>query len=192
MSGWWDSIKEKLSKAGQALRRALEIAKASLKNPAVVAAVPQYALPALAVTELISRAQEKGKLPEIRKQLEDKTLKLLARELDEMDKGQRSAMSGGGICLACDSSLPARRSGNGARMRGARMRGNGTFPSTARPSPFGLDSDGSGPFGLPQGNPHPFAEMIRRQIAKGARDPIEMQKLAAMHDLQRRMARNSR
>jgi len=45
---------------------------------------------------------------------------------------------------------------------------------------------------LPQGNPHPFAESIKQQIAKGVRDPLEMQKLAAMHQYQRRMARANR
>lgn len=176
MGSWWD----RLSKAGKALSKTRTIAQGILSNPAVAAAFPMYVAPALAALKAIEVAEKKGVLGKIKKQFKDPTLKKLATEMDEMSKGQRSAMSGGGCCLADDREL-----------RGSRVMGSGVFPGRGRPSPLGL-SDKGGPFGLPQGNPHPFGESIKRQIAQGVRDPLEMQKLAAMHQYQRRMARASR
>jgi len=176
MGSWWDE----LSKAGKALSKTRTIAHGILSNPAVRAAFPQYVAPALAALKAIELAERKGLLGKVKKQFTDPTLKKLASEMDEMSKGSRTAMSGGGCCLADDRELR----GNARRQLGA----------GPRLSPFGLDSSiKPGPFGLPIGNPHPFAESIRRQIAKGAAvDPLEMQKLAAMQNYQRRMARNSR
>jgi hypothetical protein len=172
MGSWWD----KLSKAGRALAKTRIIATGLLSNPAVAAAFPMYVGPALVALKAIEAAERKGVLGTVKKQFKDPTLKKLATEMDEMSKGQRSAMSGGGCCLAED--------------RGGRDRRQ----LAGRASPFGLESSiERGPFGLPKGNPHPFGASVMNQILKGvAKDPIEVQKLVAMQNYQRRMARNSR
>lgn len=181
MGSWWD----RLSKAGKALAKTRSIAQGILSNPAVAAAFPMYVAPALAALKAIEVAEKKGVLGKVKKQFTNPTLKKLATEMDEMSKGQRSAMSGGGCCLADDREV------RGMGERSFDYMGAGTFPGKGRPSPFGLSAPG-GPFGLPQGNPHPFGEHIKREIAKGVKDPIEMRKLIAMQQFQRRMARASR
>lgn len=190
MGNWWESVKGKLSKAGGALAKARVIAKAVLSNPAIAQAFPQYVAPALATLEALEVAEKQGMLPKLKQQFTDPTLKKMTRELDEMSKGQRSAMSGGGICL-CDGreakAKPKRMGAEAFNFLGAEA-----FPPTSKPSPFGLSNGRGLPFGLPQGNPHPFAESIRRQIAKGMKDPLALRKLAQMHNAQRRAARNSR
>jgi hypothetical protein len=176
MGAWWD----RLSRAGRALAKTRTIAQAILANPAVAAAFPQYVAPALAALKAIEVAEKKGLLPKLKKQFQDPTLKKLAKEMDEMSKGQRNAMSGGGVCLS-----------DGREPRSSMM--GDDFPSgRLKPAPFGLSSFKTGPFGLPVGNPHPFAESIRRQVAQGTKDPLEVQKLARMFDYQRRMARAAR
>lgn len=189
MGAWWENVKGKLSKAGAALAKVRVIAKAVLSNPAIAQAFPQYVAPALATLEALEVAEKRGMLPALKGQFTDPTLRKLTRELDEMSRGQRAAMSGGGVCL-CDGRAPKVRhvieGAEAFNFLGA------AFPAGGRPSPFGLSNGRGMPFGLPQGNPHPFAESIRRQIAKGVKDPLALKKLAAMHDYQRRMARNSR
>jgi len=183
MGAWWD----KLSGAGKALAKTRLIARAILNNPAVAAAFPQYVAPALLTLKAIEKAEKRGLLGKVKKQFTDPTLKKLATEMDEMSKGTRSAMSGGGCCIAAEPRGSKRHGYNVGAMMGD------SFPSSKfKVSPFGNDINQTGPFGLPQGNPHPFAEWVRRDIAKGAKDPLEMQKLAAMHAMQRRLARNSR
>ena len=170
MGAWWD----KLSGAGKALSKSRVIAQGVLSNPLVAAAFPMYVAPALAALKAIEVAEKKGLLGKLKKQFRDPTLKKLATEMDDMSRNNRNAMSGGGCCLADGRSMGA------------------DFPGRGKPSPFGLAQSNLGPFGLPHGNPHPFAESIRKQIAKGVRDPLEMQKLVAMHRYQRNMARASR
>ena len=199
MGSWWDTVKKKLSGAGRALAKARIIAKAIISNPATQAAFPQYVGPALRTLEAFENAEKADLLGELRKQFSDETLKRLARELHEMATGQRQSMSGGGICL-CDGREPRVRHVIEGMPRSFNFlgAGRGTFPSAnLGPAPqWGLTMPHGGwrgrPFGMPPGNPHPFAESIREQIAKGAKDPIELQKLARMHDYQRRMARASR
>jgi hypothetical protein len=166
----------KLSKPLRALSKARVVAQAILSNPAIASAFPQYVAPALAALAAMEAAEKKGKLSTVKKQLTDPTLKKLARELDEMSKGQRSAMSGGGICLACAN--PPRRLGNDA----APHQRHGDEHTHEK-----------GPFGLPSGNPHPWAQYVKQQIVRGQfRDPITLQKLARMQAYQRGMARASR
>lgn len=179
MGAWWDS----LSKAGRALAKTRIIATGLLSNPAVAAAFPMYVGPALVALKAIESAERKGLLGTVKKKFKDPTLKKLATEMDEMSKGQRSAMSGGGCCLADD--------------RGGRDRRQLAGPSAfnfAGGSPFGLESSiERGAFGLPKGNPHPFGASVMNQILQGvAKDPMEVRKLVAMQNYQRRMARNSR
>jgi len=178
MGSWWD----KLSKAGRALAKTRIIATGLLSNPAVAAAFPMYVGPALVALKAIEAAERKGLLGTVKKQFKDPTLKKLATEMDEMSKGQRSAMSGGGCCLAEDRGRVLHQYDPRARAM------------SGRASPFGLESSiERGPFGLPKGNPHPFGASVMHQILKGvAKDPMEVQKLVAMQNYQRRMARNSR
>jgi hypothetical protein len=204
MMGWsFKSILHGLSSAGKAISKARQIAQKVISNPAIAATFPQYAAPALAALSALEQAEKHGLLGKVKTQLEDPTLRKLASEMDEMSKGKRAAMSGGGVCL-CDG----RRDRGHRGHRGHRGPGNALgpgsppahpavagllgadFPAGGKPAPFGLASP-SGPFGLPQGNPHPWAEFVRKQIAKGVADPLELQKLARMWDYQRRMARNS-
>lgn len=189
----WSALKRKLSGAGQALAKARMVAKAILSNPAVAQAFPQYVAPALSVLAAVEAAEKHGKLSEVKKQLTDPTLKKLTREMDEMSKGQRSAMSGGGVCL-CDGGKQTRA------MRGARVDGLSAFDFAGldafnfmgAPGPFGLDGP-IGPFGLPVGNPHPWAQHVKNQIVRGNnKDPLSMRRLARMQEYQRRMARNAR
>jgi len=169
MGSWWD----KLSKAGRALAKTRIIATGLLSNPAVAAAFPMYVGPALVALKAIEAAERKGLLGTVKKQFKDPTLKKLATEMDEMSKGQRSAMSGGGCCLADD---------RGGRGRERRQLGG--------PSAFNFAGS---PFGLPDGNPHPYGASVMNQILRGvSKDPLEMRKLAAMQNYQRRMARASR
>lgn len=170
MGSWWKKTKKRLSKAGQAVSKARIIAKALLSNPAIAQAFPQYVAPALATLQAIEEAEKHGALGKVKKQFQDPTLKKLATEMDQMAKGERSAMSGGGVCLW-----------DGREKQ-----------TTAGHSPFGL-SAAPGPFGLPEGNPHPFAAWVKNQIAqRNARDPLGVQKLARMQQYQRGMARASR
>lgn len=178
MGSWWSSVKKKLSKAGQAVSRARVAAQALLSNPAIAAAFPQYVAPALMALKALETAEKQGALGTVKKQLTDPVLKKVARELDEMSKGQRSAMSGGGVCLACDSPSTAGMRGNA----------QGVMPGMLRARP-GLDR----PFGLPTGNPHPWAQHVRQQLARAAlADPLTVQRLARMTARQRQMARQSR
>lgn len=184
MMGWsFKGAFRGLSAAGSAIAKARRIAQRILKNPAIAATFPQYAIPALAALKALETAERKGLLPKLRR-AEDPTLKKLATEIDEMAKGKRTAMSGGGTCL-CDGSR--RRAGARPAMMGA----GASFPGGGRPSPFGLSS-APGPFGLPQGNPHPFAAYVAKAIARGAVvDPLARQRLANMWRYQRDMARAS-
>jgi len=181
LMGWsFKGLLKGLSKPGQAIAKARAIAQRILSNPAVMATFPQYAAPALAALKALEVAERKGLLGKVKKQLQDPTLRKLAHEVDDMSQGKRAAMSGGGACL-CD--------GSGYRGRGGMM--GADFPAGGKPSPFGLSSK-LGPFGLPQGNPHPFAAWVQGQIAKGAAvDPLARQKLARMWAYQRNMAKAS-
>lgn len=181
MGSWWTSVKSGLSKAGQALSNATTIAKALLSNPAVAAAFPEYVGPALVALAAIEKAEGKGKLPELKKKLSDPTIKRLAREMDELSTEKRQAMSGGGICLACGPNRPK------SAMRGAMM--GVEHGSLAMPHGGWAGS----PFGLPTGNPHPFAASVRRQIMRGvSQDPLYLQRLAQMTAYQRRVAKSMR
>lgn len=178
MGSWWSTVKNKLSKPGQALSKAKTIAKGILKNPALMAAFPAYVGPALLAIEAIEAAEKHGKLPALKKQLTDPTLKKFAREMDEMSKGQRSAMSGGGMCLACDSPPSSSMRGYSPQQQ----------PQQSKEGP-----DTLGPFGLPSGNPHPWAQHVREQIWRGANaDPLMVQKLVRMQAAQRKHARSMR
>ena len=110
MGAWWD----RLSKAGKALAKTRVIAKGILSNPVVAAAFPMYVAPALAALKAIEVAEKRGLLGKVKKQFKDPTLKKLATEMDEMSKGQRNAMSGGGVCLA-DGREPRGASVSGER-----------------------------------------------------------------------------
>jgi hypothetical protein len=201
MMGWsFKGLLHGLSNAGKAISKARVIAQKIISNPAIASTFPQYAGPALAALSALEAAEKHGLLGKVRKQIEDPTLRKVAAEMDEMSQGKRSAMSGGGVCL-CDG----RRGHHGhghhhGHHPGHHHKRNALagllgldFPATGKPVPFGLQSAPGGPFGLPQGNPHPFAEFVRTQVAKGAgADPLELQKLARMWEYQRRMARNSR
>ncbi len=181
MGSWWTSTKAKLSKAGQAVARARITAQALLKNPVVAAAFPQYVVPALVALKAMEVAEKKGALSTVKKKLTDPTLRKVARELDEMSKGQRTAMSGGGVCLACDDAPRARMRGN-----------SGILPGTPRGGGR-ADDNRDQPFGLPPANPHPWAHQVREQLARGLyADPLSVQKLARMNALQRKLARASR
>jgi len=89
-----------------AIRGALTLAQQAVKNPAIAAAFPQYTAPALAALEAVQTAQKTGLLGKVKMQIKDPTLKKLVRELDEMENGKRTAMSGGGVVL-CDGSRAA-------------------------------------------------------------------------------------
>lgn len=179
--GVWSKVKGGLSKAGTALAKARTIAKALLSNPAIAAAFPQYVAPALLAMEAMEKAEKRGALGTVKKQLVDPTLKKFAREMDEMSKGQRSAMSGGGICLACDS--PPNRGMRGYSPQ-QQPRSNGRNAS---------DGLSNGPFGLPDGNPHPWSQQTMQQLWRGVNaDPLAVQKLVRMNAAQRRHARSSR
>lgn len=182
MMGWsFKGALKGLSAPGKAIAKARTVLTKILKNPAIAATFPQYALPALAALKAIEAAEKSGVLAKLRRGVQDPTLRKLVTEVDEMSQGKRTAMSGGGTCL-CD--------GSSRRGRSAMM--GASFPGEGKPSPFGLSS-GLGPFGLPQGNPHPFAAWAAKQVAKGAAvDPLARQKLAAMWKHQRDMARASR
>jgi hypothetical protein len=84
-----------------AIRGALTLAQQAVKNPAIAAAFPQYTKPALAALSAVQTAQKAGLLGKVKMQIKDPTLKKLVRELDEMEQGKRTAMSGGGVVL-CD------------------------------------------------------------------------------------------
>ena len=171
MGSWWTSVKKKLSKPGQALSKARAGLQALLSNPALASAFPQYVGPTLVALSAMEQAEKHGLLPTVQKKLQDPTLKKLSREMNELSKGQRQAMSGGGICLACDE------------------------PRAARVGELAMPHGGwkGAPFGLPTGNPHPFAESIRQQIERGGKkDPLFLQKLASMQAYQRRFAKNMR
>jgi hypothetical protein len=179
MGSWWNSVKDKLSAAGKALSKARVIAKGVLSNPALAQAFPQYVAPALIALDAMEKAEKHGILPTVAKKLSDPTMKKLARELNEMSNGQRTAMSGGGILLACDSPTSTRMRGN------ERTQQQGTVgPDT----PYG-----NRPFGLPAGNPHPFAASVRAQLFNAMKQsPLTAQKLARMTAYQRNMARAMR
>jgi len=159
-----------------AIGRALKIAKHAISHPAIRAAFPPYAAPALAVVAALKNAAKKKMLAKIKQHAKDPTLKKLSRELHEMDEGKRTAMSGGGCCVCDDRALPDES------MMGSEA--------------FGLSAErgrGSGPFGLPKGNPHPFAAQIAHVLrAVATEDPTMAAKLARMHSYQRGMARNGR
>jgi len=86
-----------------AVKGALTIAQQAIKNPAIAAVFPKYTAPALAALHAIQNAQKRGLLGKVKVQLQDPTLKKLVRELDELEQGKRSAMSGGGVVL-CEGS----------------------------------------------------------------------------------------
>lgn len=177
MGSWWSSIKDKLSKAGQALAKARTIAEALLSNPAIAQAFPQYVGPALVALKAMEKAEGNGKLPEVKKQLTDPTLKKLAREMDELSTEKRQAMSGGGICLAAGPSRGNRRAMMGSHS--SLHMPHGGWPGSA--------------FGLPSGNPHPFSSDVRRKmLAQQFKDPEFLQRLAKMTAYQRRFAKNMR
>lgn len=174
----------KLSHPLQALSKARVLAQAVVSNPAFAQAFPQYAIPAMLALQAMEKADHQGKLGVVKKQLTDATLKKVARELHEMSNGQRTAMSGGGVCLACDSSM------RGAPTSFNYLAGSGARTQQERGAPGDV---ARGPFGLPSGNPHPFAQHIKQQLVRGGfRDPITLQKLARMMAYQRGMARASR
>lgn len=162
-----------------AIGRALKLAKQAISHPAIRAAFPPYAAPALAVVAALKNAAKRKMLAKLKQHAKDPTLKKLSRELHEMNEGKRTAMSGGGACICDDSPMSG---DDDDSMMGS--------------AAFGLTSErgrGSGPFGLPRGNPHPFAAQIAnvlRQVA--ADDPTMAAKLARMHSYQRGMARNGR
>jgi len=196
MMGWsFKGLLHGLSSAGKAISKARSIAQTIISHPAIASTFPQYAGPALAALSALEQAEKHGLLGKVKTKLEDPTLRKVASEMDEMSQGKRSAMSGGGVCL-CDG----RRGHHGHHGHGHHHKRNALagllgvdFPAQGKPVPFGLQSAPGGPFGLPQGNPHPWAEFVRTQVAKGAgADPLELQKLARMWQYQRRMARNSR
>jgi hypothetical protein len=213
MGSWLSSIKGKLSHAGQALAKARVIAQGILSNPALASAFPQYVAPALAALAAMEQAEKHGILPTVKKKLQDPTLKKLASEMHELSNGQRQAMSGGGICLACEDDIRARGRSNMAAMRGPRsfnylagMMG-AAVPFSQQPAqasaspgyhdglsmPHGGWPGSPGSLGLPTGNPHPFGSMIAQQIARGnSHDALFLQRLAAMTEAQRRKAQNDR
>lgn len=182
----------KLTKPLRALSKARVVAQAILSNPALAQAFPQYVAPALAALAAMEAAEKHGKLPQVKKALTDPTLKKLARELDEMSKGKRNAMSGGGICLACDQSRSSgAMMGNDAASHAHHPRGRYPAEGSGLSMPHG--GWAGSPFGLPGGNPHPWAQYVKQQLARGnMRDPLSLQKLARMQNYQRRMARASR
>jgi hypothetical protein len=159
---------------------ALSMAKTTLKNPAIMAAFPMYALPALAAIEAIDQAAKKGVLSDVVKKFQDPALKKMSKEMSELHDGSRTAMSGGGCCVA--GHVPKRKQQHhGARMRGEANPGFGTSTTP---------TNNRGPMGLPVGNPHPFAAYVQQQLQRGeAADPGMTQKLAAMTRYQRRLAR---
>jgi hypothetical protein len=163
-----------------AIGGALTLARHAIANPAIIAAFPELTLPALAVVQALKNATQKDVLDKVRERATDPTLRKAARELHEMNNGKRTAMSGGGICI-CD----------GAK----RPRKNAQHPMMGSPA-FGLSAErgqGRGPFGLPEGNPHPFAAQIARMLQMQAQlDPLMAQKLERMNNYQRGMARASR
>lgn len=187
----------KLSKPLRALSKARVVAQAILSNPALAQAFPQYVAPALAALAAMEAAEKHGKLGTVKKALTDPTLKKLARELDDMSQGKRTAMSGGGICLACDR--PSRSEGftsfnqlgNDAASHAHHPRGRYPAEGSGLSMPYG--GWAGSPFGLPGGNPHPWAQHVKQQLARGnMRDPLSLQKLARMQAYQRKMARASR
>ena len=163
-----------------AIGNALKIATRAMKHPAMKTAFPQLTLPALAAVHAINVAAKKKLLHKIKQQVKDPTLKKLSKELHEMQEGKRTAMSGGGCCIA-----DGRRVDNDS-MLGAMM-GSEAFGLTAE------RGRGSGPFGLPEGNPHPFAAQIAAVLRNvAAADPSMAAKLVRMNNYQRGMARAGR
>jgi hypothetical protein len=176
MGSWLSTIRAKLSKSGQAMAKARMTLQAILSNPALASAFPQYVGPSLVALSAMEQAEKHGILPTVKKKLTDPTLKKLASETHELSTGQRQAMSGGGVCLACD--------GDGAARRSPPMMGDLAMPHGGW---------AGAPFGLPSGNPHPFAEHVRQQIIAGNKqDALFLQRMAAMTDYQRRFAKNMR
>jgi hypothetical protein len=90
-----------LSKAGRALATSRTIAQALFGGPAS-AAMPAYLLPALEALRALEIAERRGLLSRVAKDFTDPTLKKLTRELSQCARGERTAMSGGGCCLAAD------------------------------------------------------------------------------------------
>jgi hypothetical protein len=90
-----------LSKAGRALATSRTIAQALLGGPAA-AAMPAYVLPALEALRALEIAERRGLLSRVAKDFTDPTLKKLTRELSQCARGERTAMSGGGCCLAAE------------------------------------------------------------------------------------------
>lgn len=165
-----------LSRPGRALAAARTIAGAMLGG-AAAAALPDYVKPTLEVLKAIEVAERKGMLGQLRKQLTDPTLRKLASEMDQMQQGKRTAMSGGGCCLA-----------DGDRaMRGSIMRGQG--PSFDNLSGNGRSFDYLGA-AAQRGNPHPFGTGVAQDIDSGLRrDPLAIQQMARALKLQRERAR---
>lgn len=175
MGSWLSSIKSKLSHAGQAMSKARVMLQAILSNPALASAFPQYVGPSLVALSAMEQAEKHGILPTVKKKLQDPTLKKLASEMHELSKGQRQAMSGGGVCLACEDDI---------RARGRSMMGDLAMPHGGWKGQ---------PFGLPSGNPHPFAEYVRQQILRGnQQDALFLQRMARMTAQQRAEAKNMR
>jgi len=148
-----------LSRSGRALANTRTIAGAMLG--AAAAALPDYVRPTLEVLKALEVAERKGMLSTLRKQLTDPTLKRFVAELDQMQQGKRTAMSGGGCCLA-----------DGDRTERTQLRG------------------GPRSFNALAGNPHPFATGVTQSIDAALRkDPLALQKMARALQLQRERAR---
>jgi len=214
MGSWLSSIEQKLSHAGQAMSKARVIAQGMLANPSRASAFPQYVAPALAALAAMEQAEKHGILPTVKKKLQDPTLKKLASEMHELSNGQRQAMSGGGILLACEDDIRERGRQRMVAMRGAPQQFNylaammgATVPFSQQPQqssaspgyhdgltmPHGGWPGSPGSLGLPTGNPHPFGQMIANQIARGgSHDALFLQRLASMTEAQRRKAQNER